>query len=175
MPAAEVVQILAAQARGSMRDFLRVDEEEVTISATLVAMTEAQSTMLALEGSEAVQRMLTDLRDQDEAAQGELTPKAVLVQTATIKRAVARLDLLQGADKLSLIKKYTLDDKGKVSIELYDAHAAAVDIGKMHGLFVDRHEVSGPDGGPVPLQVTATDLAQAREKAKQFEDETIGE
>jgi phage terminase small subunit len=50
----------------------------------------------------------------------------------------AQLDLLQARDKLHLIKKYSIDDKGKVTIELYDAQSALALIGKRHGLFVDR-------------------------------------
>lgn len=61
----------------------------------------------------------------------------------------AQLDLLQARDKLHLIKKYSIDDKGKVTIELYDAQSALALIGKRHGLFVDRQE-QGKPGDFVP-------------------------
>lgn len=60
-------------------------------------------------------------------------------EVETVVAPVARLDLLKAAEagKLHLIKKYSLDDKGKVSIELYDAHAAQALLAKHHGLLND--------------------------------------
>lgn len=54
------------------------------------------------------------------------------------------------AKKLHLIKKFTrteTEQNTRVSIELYDAYAAAVQIGKFHGLFRDRveHSLITPD------------------------------
>jgi hypothetical protein len=75
-----------------------------------------------------------------------------VLHTATVKRAVARLDLLEAGrrGKLGLLKKYSLDeDTGKVSIELYDAQAALIALGKHRNLFVERKEVTGPGGAPV--------------------------
>ncbi len=46
---------------------------------------------------------------------------------------------------LHLVKKVSITEKG-VSFELYDAQAALVHIGKAHGLFVDRQDVSGQIG-----------------------------
>lgn len=70
--------------------------------------------------------------------------KAVKTKRETVHRPVARIDVKKGieAGKGRLIKKYSMSERG-VSIELYDAHAAQVQIGKFHGLFTDRVEHSG--------------------------------
>lgn len=39
-----------------------------------------------------------------------------------------------------------------VEVELYDAQAALKLIGQHHGLFVERHEHSGPGGGAIPVK-----------------------
>ena len=56
----------------------------------------------------------------------------------------------QQANKLHLLKKIKNTGKG-VEIELYDAQAALVQLGRHLGLFVDKTELSGPDGGPIPI------------------------
>jgi phage terminase small subunit len=153
MPAPEVLYRLAQEARGSMADFLRVDEEEVTVSQVIAYVTEHEAGGIV---SDAIAR----LKGEDEVNDGPR--RALLITTETVTRAVARLDLLQAADKLHLVKKYSLDDKGKVSIELYDAQVAKQLIGKHHGLFVDRTEVTGKDGKAIDVTSTVLDQA-ARE------------
>lgn len=38
-----------------------------------------------------------------------------------------------------------------VTIELHDSQAALALLGKHHGLFIERHEITGKDGGPIAL------------------------
>jgi phage terminase small subunit len=66
------------------------------------------------------------------------------------------LDLAK-ADRLSrlhLIKKFT-HTKGEktenLSIELYDAQAALVQLGRYHKLFTDKQEITGEDGGAIKV------------------------
>jgi hypothetical protein len=54
---------------------------------------------------------------------------------------------------------------------MYDAQAALALLGKHHKLFIDRTEISGKDGGPIAVNVSATELAAARTKAQQWEAE----
>lgn len=54
------------------------------------------------------------------------------------------LDFEKAEDKLHLIKKLWKDKKGDWRIELYDAQAALLNIGRGHAMFVDKHEVTGP-------------------------------
>jgi phage terminase small subunit len=49
---------------------------------------------------------------------------------------------------LQLVKKVSITDKG-ISFEIHDSQAALALLGKAHGLFTDRVEHSGPNGGPI--------------------------
>jgi phage terminase small subunit len=63
-----------------------------------------------------------------------------------IGRETLDLDKAKAAGKLHLIKKFTRSETKygtNVSLELYDAQAALVHLGKHHGLFTDRTEHSG--------------------------------
>lgn len=55
------------------------------------------------------------------------------------------LDLKTANEKglLKLVKKFKYNAEGHPEIELYDAQAALVHIGKAHGLFTDKVEHSG--------------------------------
>jgi phage terminase small subunit len=44
-----------------------------------------------------------------------------------------------------------------VKVELNDPQRALEMLGKYHKLFVDRKEHSGPDGGPIPIEVKVDD------------------
>lgn len=53
-------------------------------------------------------------------------------------------------------------DVRRVKFKLADKRAALVDLGKHLGLFVERHEHTGKDGGPIQTQdVNDTDRARA--------------
>lgn len=60
------------------------------------------------------------------------------------------LEAARRADALHLVKSISQSARG-IRIELYDAQAALSLIGKAHGLFVDRQEITGADGGPVQI------------------------
>lgn len=51
-----------------------------------------------------------------------------------------------------------------VEVELIDAQAALIHLGKAHSLFVERHEVSGPEGGPVET-ITTLDVSKLSDEA----------
>jgi len=59
------------------------------------------------------------------------------------KHGYAGLDLhkMKEAGKLHLVKKYSVTKNGTV-LELYDAQAALVQMGKQHGLFPNKQELS---------------------------------
>lgn len=134
MPRPEILYRLTREARGSMEDFLRVDEEEITLSWSLLNVPTTEDGEIDMAGT------MLKL-----AMQENVTPTDRVLHTATIRRAVARLDLLEAGKrgKLDLIKKYSVDDKGKVSLELYDAQAAKALLGKTQKLFVEKTEHAG--------------------------------
>lgn len=47
-----------------------------------------------------------------------------------------------------------------IKIELYDAQAALVHIGKHHKLFTDKQEVTGENGKAIPIAITGMDVSQ---------------
>lgn len=50
------------------------------------------------------------------------------------------------------VTETTTKDGGSIKLKVHDKRAALVDLGRHLGLFVDKHEHAGKDGGP--LQVT---------------------
>lgn len=140
MPSFEVLARIAEHARGTMADFLRIDDEEITLSWSLLSVPTTEDGEIDI--ASAMLRL---------ASQENVRPTDRILHTATIRRPAARLDLQEAGrrGKLGLVKKYSFDDKGKVSIELYDAQAALQLIGRHHKLFVDRTEITGEDGAPL--------------------------
>lgn len=64
--------------------------------------------------------------------------------------------------RLGVVRKIKQGEHG-VEIELYDPLNALEKLGKYRGMWVDRQEVSGPGGGPVPVEVkSALDTAYGR-------------
>lgn len=66
-------------------------------------------------------------------------------------------------DTASAISEVTQTKEG-IRIKLHDKRAALVDLGRHLGMFKDRVEHSGPDGGPI--QVEDTDSIRQRMAAK---------
>ncbi len=60
----------------------------------------------------------------------------------------ANLDVAALQAKGHLVKSISHTRYG-VRIELHDGQAALIQMGKAHNLFVERHELSGPNGGPI--------------------------
>lgn len=58
----------------------------------------------------------------------------------------------QKAGKLHLLKKVRVDKDGGVTIELHDPQAALVQLGRYHGLFLDKTAFTDPTGKhPIPV------------------------
>lgn len=55
-----------------------------------------------------------------------------------------------------LIDKFKDSPKDGISLELHDALGALRLLGQKHGLFKERTEITGPDGGPVPVKTYVT-------------------
>jgi phage terminase small subunit len=109
------------------------------------------------------QRLLKDVEVAEaiaeRIAQVAMSADEVLIRLADQARSdmgdfmtdYGELDLAKAktSGKLHLIKSYTSTDKGGVKVELYDAQAALVHLGRHHGLFVDRQELTGKNGEPL--------------------------
>lgn len=94
--------------------------------------------------------VLLRLADQARATMGDFINEAGDVDLRTARQK----------GKLHLVKTYTVSDKGSVKVELHDAQAALVHLGRHHGLFVDRQEVSGWMG------ITVDDYIAAKQRAE---------
>lgn len=53
-----------------------------------------------------------------------------------------------------------------LKIKMHDKKGALVDIGRHLGMFKDRVEHSGPDGGPIPMLPTTIELVAPNDKSK---------
>jgi len=73
-------------------------------------------------------------------------------QSAYVTRFGVDMNRLIADGKAHLIKAIKHTANGD-NIEFYDAQAALVQIGKAHGLFADRTEVTGKDGGDITLRI----------------------
>jgi phage terminase small subunit len=76
---------------------------------------------------------------------GEMVPNPALKLVKKIKQKVTTI----------LPKRDDGEEREIVEteLELYSRHEALRDIGKMHGLFIDRTELSGPEGGAIPVDL----------------------
>lgn len=75
--------------------------------------------------------------------------RGTMADFVNVEAETLNLQKAEEADMLHLIKKFSrteTEQSTRVSVELYDAQAALVQIGKVHGLFADRVEHSGTIG-----------------------------
>lgn len=66
-------------------------------------------------------------------------------------------DSLKETGGLRLIKKLKYDGNGNPEVEFYDAQAALIQLGRVHGLFTDKQQIAGPDGGALIINLMADD------------------
>ena len=60
------------------------------------------------------------------------------------------IDVIDSKDvDTSVIQEVSISKDGTFKFKLYDKQKALNDIGRHLGMFVDKTEVSGPDGGPI--------------------------
>lgn len=79
-----------------------------------------------------------------------------------------QVDLGDLGDKGLLVKKFkrkrTYTQAGneyeEIELELYPADVNLERIGRYHGLFTDRQEISGPEGGPIQFTQVEVQLPQ---------------
>lgn len=64
------------------------------------------------------------------------------------------------AGRMGLVKKIKFAADGAVEFELHDAQSALALLGKAHRLFIDRRELTGKDGGELPVLVIAPGLLE---------------
>lgn len=66
-------------------------------------------------------------------------------------------------DTAAAISEISQNTSGGIKLKLHDKRAALVDIGKHLGMFVEKHEHSGPGGGPIEHKdVSARDILNGK-------------
>lgn len=58
------------------------------------------------------------------------------------------------------------EGRNGLTVKLHDKKGALVDIGRHLGMFKDRVEHSGPDGGPIPMMPTTIELVAPNVESK---------
>lgn len=93
-----------------------------------------------------------NLTTTDEQGNRILKPEAKLIKK--IKQKVTTY----------MAKNESGDDREiiETEIELYSAHEALRDIGKLHAMFTEKHEVSGKDGNPLSVTIYVPDNDRPR-------------
>jgi phage terminase small subunit len=83
------------------------------------------------------------------------------------------LNKAKARGKLHLIKKLSYDRNGRPQIELFDSLSPKVQLGRHHGLFVERHEHTGKNGGPIQhsLEEWKAKAKQQLEQVQALEDD----
>ena len=162
MPAGEVITILAEQARGSLDDVIsfHTKYEPTTVKKPLREIIEDLGATIKFEEVVVERMKLTDTDMMDHQKQMASMRKRIIRMEVQLERdpdavgdapgepiavQIPYIDLekLKRLGKMHLVRSYNAKD-GKV--EFYDAHAAAVDLGKHHGLFKDVLEMNfNPD------------------------------
>ena len=137
----------AARRAGYAEKYLHTNAPKLLQNTTIRAEIDAQLKALAMSAEEVLARLQAQATASmaDFVTVNEETDKP----EETTRPAVSiDLDKAQKAGKLHVLKKLSITDKG-LTIELYDAQAALVHIGKHIGMFVEKREITGPGGGPI--------------------------
>lgn len=69
-------------------------------------------------------------------------------------------------DTAAAISEISQSDKGGLKVKFHDKKGALVDIGKHLGMFKDRIEHTGKDGGPITLGVESAIVRKAAEEMR---------
>lgn len=85
------------------------------------------------------------IREEDNSDGGD-----VLVIKTIVSNHVTLLDSDEiDDDTAAAIAQISQNATGGISLKMHDKKGALVDLGKHLGMFVDKHELSGANGGPV--------------------------
>jgi hypothetical protein len=157
MSSAEVLSRLSEQARGDIRDVITIVPGGVDRDRWV------RDLISALKGSGLVQRARPSGDSEEDEAVAD-TPEGFADEMREAGRQASirkvsellgkepqepgwRVDL-EKAEQLGvthLVRKISYDREGRPELELYDAQAALVQLGRHHALFVDRSQVDAPE------------------------------
>ncbi len=151
----------AARRAGYAEKYLHTNASKLLQNTTIRVEIDTQLAALAMSAEEVLARLqaqatasMADFVSIKEMAfaqeNGGDDPEGDGEPKRQIRIPTIDLDKAQKAGKLHVLKKISITDKG-LTIELYDAQAALVHIGKHLGMFVEKREITGPGGGPIQV------------------------
>jgi phage terminase small subunit len=70
-----------------------------------------------------------------------------------VRKVVFDAEAMVDPKRSWMVKKFSDSPKSGFGVEIYDAKDALIQLGRVHGLFTDRQEVTGKDGGPVDMRI----------------------
>ncbi len=144
MKADEVLTRLAEQARANIGDLFKTTEDWVEYPLPTQEVLEAK---------------------QEEDDDGNLT------WLYKVRRVVLDLDKLKDPKYSHLIKKFTDSPRSGLSVEMYDAQAALVHIGRHHKLFTDNLDVKSDDKELIPADKLIAAMRQAADNGQSDTDQ----
>lgn len=98
------------------------------------------------------------VKEEDNPDGGEVL---VIKETRTNLVALVDSDDLDD-DTAAAVSQISQNAQGGVTLKMHDKRAALVDLGKHLGMFVEKHEHSGPGGKPIEMKdVSHKDRAKA--------------
>lgn len=157
MPAAEVLARLADIARGTLTDFIDVPDSEPEPPASAYRAGD-RCPRCAKERPESV--TVLERGTVTNLATGKTYEDLICLLCAADWRPqlqpewTLNLSKAQRRGKLHLLAELGYTEHGP-KFKLHDPLAALQLLGKHHKLFVERQELSGPDGGGIPLDLMA--------------------
>ncbi|AQS50736.1 terminase small subunit [Paenalcaligenes hominis] len=79
---------------------------------------------------------------------------------------LALIDSAEIDDATAAAISEVAEGRNGLTVKLHDKKGALVDIGRHLGMFKDRVEHSGPDGGPIPMMPTTIELVAPNVESK---------
>ena len=151
MSPAEVLMRLTEQARSDIGQFFKVIEEWTFFPLPSYEVIDAQEVMADKEDGSGQEKRVSYL----------------------VRHVALDTEKLLDPQHSHLVRKFSDSVKNGLSIEVYSAQDALVQLGKALGIFKERVEHTGKDGGPVEHSVTLADMVAARKHVKDWEDERL--
>lgn len=132
MDADEILAGLTEQARGNLGDFFKLVEEW---------------TYYPLPSYDIIDAKEIEILDENGKPTGE---KKI---SYWCRHVTIDMDKLIDPQYSKLLHKFTDSPKNGLGIEIYDKQSALSILGKIRGLYKEKIEISGKDGGPIQVEL----------------------
>lgn len=97
------------------------------------------------------ERSVDDMLEDGPEVRHQITNQVELVSSGEIDDATA-----------AAIAEISMTDKGGLKVKFHDKRAALVDMGKHLGMFTEKHELTGANGGPIQTEELSDEAAVGR-------------